>query len=96
MPPHSGPLSPHAAIPAVAALHFEQTASLGGDTAEPKRNSGYPMTQRDIISLIENESELLAALGAWARDKTMEDRAAKIRRIFLRVTMAALLHNWRG
>jgi len=37
------------------------------------------MIQRDIISLIEDESELLAALGVWARHKTMEDRAAKIR-----------------
>jgi hypothetical protein len=36
------------------------------------------MTQRDIISLIEDESELFAALGVWARHKTMEDRAAKI------------------
>ena len=43
------------------------------------------MTQRDIISLIENESELLAALGAWARDKTMEDRAAKIRRMTIAI-----------
>ena len=44
------------------------------------------MTQRDIISLIENESELLAALGVWARDKTMEDRAAKIRRMTIAMT----------
>jgi hypothetical protein len=43
------------------------------------------MTQRDIISLIENESELLAALGVWARDKTMEDRAAKIRRMTIAI-----------
>jgi hypothetical protein len=33
------------------------------------------MTQRDIISLIEDESELLAALGVWARHKTMEKTA---------------------
>jgi hypothetical protein len=43
------------------------------------------MTQRDIINLIENESELLAALGVWARDKTMEDRAAKIRRMTIAI-----------
>jgi hypothetical protein len=43
------------------------------------------MTQRDIISLIENESELLAALGVWARHKTMEDRAAKIRRMTIAI-----------
>jgi hypothetical protein len=36
------------------------------------------MDQREIISVIDDESELLAALGAWARDKSMEERAAKI------------------
>jgi len=43
------------------------------------------MTQRDIISLIEDEDDLLAALAAWARDKTMAERAAKIRRITIAI-----------
>jgi hypothetical protein len=39
------------------------------------------MNQRDIINLIDRESELLGALEAWARDKTMEERAAKVMRM---------------
>jgi hypothetical protein len=43
------------------------------------------MKQTDIISLIDDEDELLAALAAWAQDRTMEDRAAKIRRITIAI-----------
>ena len=43
------------------------------------------MKQTDIISLIDDEDELLAALAAWAQDRTMEDRAAKIRRMTIAI-----------
>jgi hypothetical protein len=43
------------------------------------------MKQRDIISVIDDESDLLAALGAWARDKTMEERAAKVMRMTIAI-----------
>jgi hypothetical protein len=43
------------------------------------------MKQRDIVSLIDDEGELLVALGAWARDKTMEERAAKVMRMTIAI-----------
>jgi hypothetical protein len=39
------------------------------------------MKQRDIISVTDDERALLTALEAWARDKTMEERAAKVMRM---------------
>jgi hypothetical protein len=35
----------------------------------------------EIISLIDDDSELLDVLGAWARNRTMEERAAKVMRM---------------
>jgi len=43
------------------------------------------MKQRDIISVIDDERELLTALEAWARDKTMEERAAKVMRMTIAI-----------
>ena len=43
------------------------------------------MKQADIISAIDDERELLTALEAWARDKTMEERAAKVMRMTIAI-----------
>ena len=43
------------------------------------------MKQTDIISVIDDERELLTALEAWARDKTMEERAAKVMRMTIAI-----------
>ena len=51
------------------------------------------MKQTDIISLIDDEDELLAALAAWGRDKTMEERAAKVIRITTTMGKVPLGHN---
>ena len=51
------------------------------------------MNQRDIINLIDDEDELLAALAAWARDKTMDERAAKVIRITTTIGKVPLGHN---
>jgi hypothetical protein len=56
-------------------------------------DSGYFMKQTDIISLIDDEDELLAALAAWGRDKTMEERAAKVIRITTTIGKVPLGHN---
>jgi len=51
------------------------------------------MNRRDLISVIDHESELLAALSVWARDKTMGERAAKIRRMTIAIGKVPL---WTG
>ena len=43
------------------------------------------MKQTDIISVIDDERELLTALEAWAQDKTMEERAAKVMRMTIAI-----------
>ena len=48
------------------------------------------MKQRDIISVIDDERELLTALEAWARDKTMEERAAKVMRMTIAIGKVSL------
>ena len=48
------------------------------------------MKQTDIISLIDDEDELLAALAAWGRDKTMEERAAKVIHVTTAIGMVPL------
>jgi hypothetical protein len=75
-------------------LYNHQTTHIGqavlarqpGPFAQRWLTEGWPkqrkfMNKRDLIRVIDHESELLAALEAWARDKTMEERAAKIRRM---------------
>ena len=52
------------------------------------------MKQADIISAIDDERELLTALEAWARDKTMEERAAKVMRMTIAIGKVPLLSRW--
>jgi hypothetical protein len=53
------------------------------------------MKQRDIISVIDDESELLTALEAWAQDKTMDERAAKVMRMTIAIGKVPLFVEMR-